>query len=133
MFQFSQASKDRLATVDPRLQLVAHRALQISKIDFGIPPYGGKRTEQEQFFLYSSGKSKADGIHNRSKHQDGKALDVYAYVDGKASWDRLHLAVVAAAMLQAATELGVKLRWGGLFKSWGDFPEGDYPHLELAD
>jgi len=50
------------------------------------------------------------------------ALDVYAYVDGAASWRPQHLATVAAAMLQAANELGVRLEWGGLWRSFVDMP-----------
>ena len=86
------------------------------------------RTADNQAALFASNKSKADGVVNKSYHQSGKALDVYAYVDGKASWSKQDLAIVACAMLQAAAELGYKLKWGGLWKSWQDFP-----HFELQD
>ncbi len=128
MFTFSKRSLERMRGVDQRLQEVAHRALQITKIDFGIPEFGGRRLAEEQYKLYVAGKSKADGYLKRSNHQDGRALDVYAYVDNRASWEREHLAMVAAAMLQAAGELGVRLRWGGLWRSFEDLP-----HFELVD
>ena len=127
-FQFSNASANRLQTVDPRLQAIANYAIEITKVDFGIPSTGGLRTEEEQNKLYHQGKSRLDGYKKRSNHQHGLALDVYAFVDGKASWEKEHLAMVAAAMLQAASGLGYELSWGGLWKSFED-----YPHFQLED
>jgi len=126
MYEFSNKSKERMLNVDARLQEVAYAALKISKVDFGIPSSGGRRTAQEQNNLFNQGASMCDGYDELSKHQHGKALDFYAYVDGKASWDELHLAMVATAFLEAATVLGIKLRWGGNFKNFKDMP-----HMEL--
>ena len=67
------------------------------------------------------------GSLTRAYHQTGNAVDVYAYVDGKASWDHEHLASVAAAMLQASSELGIPLEWGGLWKGFCD-----RPHFQLS-
>lgn len=122
MFQFSQRSLERMQGVDPRLKEIAKHAITISKIDFGIPADGGLRTAERQAELFAAGKSKADGVKNKSRHQSGNALDVYAYVEGKASWEKEHLAMVAAAMLQSASILGYKLEWGGLWKSFVDMP-----------
>lgn len=127
-FAFSEKSLERMRGVDDRLVEVMRYALSISEIDFGIPPYGGIRTEEEQALLYSQGKSKADGIKRKSKHQEGKAVDVYAYVDGKASWDEDHLTHIAAAVLQAAHKLGVRIQWGGFWKNFKDMP-----HFEVID
>ena len=102
MFKFSQTSKQRRAGVDPRLIAISDRALEISVVDFAIPKHGGKRTEEEQYQLFLDGKSRADGTNDLSYHQSGKALDFYAFVNGKASWNPGHLAMVAAAFLQAA-------------------------------
>lgn len=127
-YKFSINSAKVLAGVDSRLREIANRALEISKVDFGIPASGGMRTAAEQKSLFDYGKSQLDGFKKKSYHQAGKALDVYAYVDGKASWDESHLSMVACAMLQAASELGYKLEWGGL---WVNFV--DMPHFQLAD
>lgn len=126
-FAFSSKSRERMAGVDHDLVKVAERAIQLSKVDFGIPAYGGKRTAQEQAQLYAEKKSDCDGYRKKSHHQSGTALDVYAYVDGKASWEKEHLAMVAAAMLQAAAELGVKLEWGGLWTRFVDMPHFQKP------
>lgn len=112
--------------VDECLVKVAHRAIEITKIDFGIPETGGVRTPQQQHQLFLDLLSKADGMYKRSKHQDGLALDVFAYHKGEAKWGTKYLAQVACAFLQAANELGIKIKWGGL---WSTFR--DMPHFEL--
>jgi len=128
MFKLGQNSLNNRAGVDPRLIEISDLAISLSNIDFGIPSTGGLRTTEDQAKLFTSGVSKADGRNNKSYHQTGKAIDVYAYVDGKASWDKLHLALIAAVMLQAAAQLGYRLKWGGNWKSWQDMP-----HFELED
>ena len=125
-FKLSQNSINNLVGVDGRLIDIADLAIKLTNIDFGIPSTGGLRTAEDQAKLFTAGKSKADGRTNKSYHQSGKAVDVYAYVDGKASWEKEHLAIIAAAMLQASAQLGYELKWGGLWKSWQDFP-----HFEI--
>lgn len=127
-FRLGKNSIINLTGVDGRLIEIADLAITLSNVDFGIPSTGGLRTTEAQAKLFTDGVSKADGVNNKSYHQSGMALDVYAYVDGKASWDKLDLALVAAAMLQASAQLGHELKWGGLWKSWQD-----YPHFELRD
>lgn len=124
--RFSTTSYTRMHGIDPSLIKVAQRALELSPIDFGIPEYGGLRTAAEQNELYRKGLSQRDGYERKSYHQSGSALDVFAFVDGKASWEEAHLTTVAAAMLQAASEFGVRMRWGG---HWLDFR--DMPHFEI--
>tara|TARA_R110000850_G_scaffold107547_1_gene219275 strand:+ start:241 stop:630 length:390 start_codon:yes stop_codon:yes gene_type:complete len=127
-FKFGQNSLNNRAGVDLRLLEISDRAIQISIIDFGIPGSGGVRTTEDQAALFTAGKSKADGRTHKSYHQTGRALDVYAYVDGKASWSVEHLAVIAVAMMQAANELGYQLEWGGLWKGFQDMP-----HFQLGE
>jgi len=127
-FKLGKNSIKNLTGVDGRLIEIADLAIKISNIDFGIPSTGGLRSTEDQAELFRTGKSKADGRTNKSYHQSGKALDLYAYVDGKASWNTIHLALAASAMLQASAQLGYKLKWGGLWKSWQDMP-----HFELED
>jgi|TARA_R110000782_G_scaffold54391_2_gene114989 peptidoglycan L-alanyl-D-glutamate endopeptidase CwlK len=128
MFNLGTNSIKNLAGVDGRLIDIADLAIKLTNIDFGIPSTGGLRTAEVQAKLFEDGVSKADGVNNKSYHQSGKALDVYAYIDGKASWDHLHLTHIAAAMLQASGQLGYELKWGGLWKSWQDMP-----HFEIRD
>ena len=135
MFKLSLKSQQRREGVDPKLIEINNLALTISKIDFGISEYGGIRTVEEQRRLFNNGKSKADGVTNKSYHQTGRALDFYAYVNGRASWDHDHLAMVAAAHLQAASILGYPLEWGGFWESnelINGIPYGwDMAHIQL--
>jgi hypothetical protein len=127
VFSFGTTSNSRLNTVNPLLQRVFRRAIQLSPIDFGIPTDGGLRTAQRQHELFVLKKSMCDGYIKKSYHQSGNALDVYAYVDGKASWEKEHLAIIAAAVLQAAVELGIKVEWGGLWTKFVDMPHFQLP------
>ena len=127
-FKLSERSKMNMTGVDPRLIKIAEMAIEITRIDFGIPSDGGLRTPERQNELFKAGKSKLDGTRQKSEHQKGLALDFYAYVDGKASWEKEHLAQVAAAFLQSASILGYKLNWGGLWESFLDMP-----HVQLMD
>lgn len=122
MYKLGATSKARLAGVSPKLIRVIELALTISLIDFGIPADGGKRTDARQNELFKLGLSKADGYEKKSRHQSGDAFDVFAYVDGKASWDELHLTHIATAILSAASQLEVPLVWGGHFRSFKDLP-----------
>lgn len=145
-FRFSKASLDRLATVDPALQKVAHRALELSPIDFVVVQ--GNRTLDEQKRLYGKGRTaaqcRAKGVPIEyarpgeakvtwtlnSNHIGGKAVDVAPYVDGGIQWDdsgkRGLWPKIAAAFKQAAKELGVPITWGG---DWTTTV--DRPHFEL--
>lgn len=132
MFKFSKRSYDRMGGVDPKLIQIAERAIQITRIDFGIPEHGGVRSVETQQKLYADGLSNCDGLLKKSFHQPaedglGKAVDVFAYVDGKASWYEDHLTHIAAAFMQASCELGYKIEWGG-FWSWKDLP-----HFQLVE
>jgi len=135
MYKFSERSKERMRGVDSELRKVFDYAILISKIDFGIPRDGGLRTAERQNELFNEGKSKCDGYQDESRHQandfgESDALDFYAYVDGKASWDKMHLALVAATILQAASHLGIALEWGGFFGSKNGKFGWDMPHFQ---
>ena len=86
MFRFSKRSKGLLSGIDSRLADLMEDALAVSPIDFGIPNHGGIRTAEEQAALFKAGRSERDGVIKLSKHQSGKAVDIYAYVNGKATW-----------------------------------------------
>ena len=106
MFKLSQKSLDELKGVDPRLVAVVKRAIQLSKVDFGVTE--GLRSLATQKKFVAQGKSKT----MNSKHLTGNAVDLVAYVDGKVSWELNLYDNIADAMKQAATELKLPLRWG---------------------
>ena len=128
MFTLSKRSKERRRGVNSALIEISDLAITLTAIDFGHPEHAGKRSTETQRGLFDKGLSKCDGTMRKSYHQSGNALDFYAYVDGKASWKKEHLAMVACAFLQAASILGYQLEWGGLWKSFKDMP-----HFQLVE
>lgn len=131
-YQLSTSSKYNRQGVDQRLIDISDFALRISLVDFGHGQDSGKRTAKRQSELFDDEKSACDGYDKISNHQTGEALDFYAFVDGKASWKHEHLAMVAAAFLQAASILGYPVKWGGLWRSKKSKIYGwDMPHIEL--
>jgi peptidoglycan L-alanyl-D-glutamate endopeptidase CwlK len=105
-WKFGKRSIIKMDGIDENLKAVTTRALQLSPIDFGVTC--GLRTQHEQNQLMATGKTQA----RYSRHQDGMAVDVVAYVDGKVSWEIKHYVVIAQAFAEAARELDVKIRWG---------------------
>jgi len=67
----------------------------------------GLRTIQEQEALVAKGASQT----MKSKHLEGNAVDLMAWVDG-GRWELNLYDEIADAMLKAAKELGVTIRWG---------------------
>ena len=133
-YSLSKKSKKNREGVDPRLIEIGDLAVTLTLIDFGHGNTAGLRSAQTQHALFLGGKSKADGYDKIGKHQSGKALDFYAYINGAASWAPIHLAMVATAFLQAASILGYKIQWGGLWPSKARGMYGwDMAHIELVD
>lgn len=136
-FQFSKSSADRMAGVNKDLITIFNEAIKNSPIDFGIPKHGGLRSQIEQNDLYKQNLSKCDGFVKLSNHQTGNALDFYAYVNGRASWDSVHLGMVAAVIMKTAKRLkkegkiDIEINWGGTFGS-NDFHGWDMPHIEVV-
>jgi len=106
-YKFGGSSEMKLAGVEPALIAVTRRALELSVMDFGITC--GLRTQHEQNQLVIQGKSQI----RHSRHQDGMAVDIVVYKDGKVTWELAHYIVVAEAFAKAAKELKTPLRWGG--------------------
>ena len=123
MFRLSQRSIKRLEGVNNVLKLIAIQGIIDSPIDFGIPLFGGLRTADDQLILFKRGVSKCDGYRRKSYHQSGKAFDIYAYVNRKASWDPKHYEPIAKHLQAFAKEkFNIKLEWGGNFRSFIDMP-----------
>jgi peptidoglycan L-alanyl-D-glutamate endopeptidase CwlK len=133
-YALSESSRQNRSGVDERLVRISDRAIEITLIDFGHGRDSGKRLPSRQNELFNEEKSKCDGYIKKSYHQTGRALDFYAFIDGKASWQRDYLAMVACAFLQAASELEIKIAWGGLWRSKShQFYGWDMPHIQLDE
>lgn len=147
-FKLSRRSLDNLEGVNEDLVAVVKMAIMTSKIDFGV--IQGLRTIEQQKELVAKGASQT----MKSKHLEGRAVDLMAYINGRGSWELNVYDEVADAMKEAADMLGVKIRWGAawhiddiaayegtmedamneyidLRRSQGRRPFIDAPHFEL--
>lgn len=109
MFKFSNKSIKTLETVHPKLQDVVNRAIELSTVDFTV--FEGLRTKEKQAEYVKKGVSKT----MNSKHLTGNAVDLVPYVNGRVVWEWEHCYDVCKAMIVAANEKGVTLRWGGVW------------------
>jgi len=141
-YRFSKTSQDRLNTCESELIHLLSLSLQYSPVDFGIAC--GHRSTEEQQALYARGRTEPrsivtniDGISKLSKHnhKPSKAVDIYAWVNGKVSWDKEHLCLIAGVIYATAQAIGVKIRWGGNWDGDGEIISDqiliDLPHYEL--
>jgi peptidoglycan L-alanyl-D-glutamate endopeptidase CwlK len=106
MFKLSKRSHDRLFGVDPRLVAVVNTAINITKVDFGVVE--GLRTIETQRAYFNAGKSQT----MESKHLDGRAVDLVAFVNGAVSWELNLYDEIAESMRIGALEHDLPLRWG---------------------
>ena len=128
MPKFGRKSKERLSTCESNLQKVFNEV--IKHVDCSV--LEGHREKDRQNKLFKEGKTKVkypDGRHNR---QPSSAVDVTPYpVDWK---DRERQTLFAGFVIGVASQMGIKLRWGG---DWDqDFQVvdnrfDDFPHFEL--
>jgi peptidoglycan LD-endopeptidase CwlK len=148
-FKLSQRSLDKLQGVDEQLVATVKLAISLTKTDFGV--ICGLRTIEEQRALVAKGASKT----MRSKHLEGKAVDLMAYVGSRGSWELNLYDDLADAMKAAAKETDAVVRWGAawhipdirqwngsmedamnayvdLRRSEGKRPFIDGPHFELV-
>ena len=106
MFKLSKRSLDRMDGIDERLEAVVRHAITATKIDFGV--ICGMRTLEEQRALVEKGASQT----MKSKHLDGHAVDLMAYIGSRGSWELNLYDDIADAMAEGAREVDVPIRWG---------------------
>jgi len=117
----NKKSLDRLSGVHPDLVAVVKLAIELSDIDFQV--IEGVRSKARQEQLFKAGASKT----MNSRHLTGHAVDLAALVNDSIRWDWPLYFKIADAMKKAATQLKIKIVWGG---DWKTFKDG--PHFELS-
>jgi len=105
-FRLSDRSLSKLQGVDEQLVATVKLAILNTKIDFGV--ICGLRTIEEQRVLVEKGASKT--MH--SKHLEGNAVDLMAYIGSRGSWELNLYDDIANAMKEAAIETGAVICWG---------------------
>lgn len=107
-------SKAMLIGVHPELVKVVNLAIRITKQDFAV--HDGLRTIAEQREYVRRGVSKTmDSKHMKQADGFGHAVDLVPFVNGQLRWEWKPIYNIAAAVREAAGDLGVKLTWGGVW------------------
>lgn len=134
MPRFGRASRQRLATCDPRLQEIFNEVIKT----WDCTIVCGHRTEEDQNRAYDEKKSKLK--FPKSKHNTylSKAVDVAPYYANVGIlWTDLGgFYMFAGYVIRVAEQLGYKLRYGGDWngnKSTADQTFNDLPHFELVE
>ncbi|MAJ44472.1 MAG: peptidase M15 [Candidatus Marinimicrobia bacterium] len=105
-FKLSQRSIDRMKGIDPDLQKVVEEAIKITEVDFGVTC--GMRTVAEQEELVAKGASQT----MKSKHLEGRAVDLVAYLGPRISWELNLYDDIANAIAIAAAKVNIPIKWG---------------------
>lgn len=148
-FILSKLSLNRLEGVHPVLVSVVRRAIELTQQDFMVVE--GVRSVQQCYVNWGKGRTAAQctaaGVpasyaqpklpkvtwlsnplnskHCVQKSGFGHAVDLVPY---PVDWNDLKkFQVIANAMKAAAIDLGVKITWGGDWKT-----SKDYPHFEVV-
>jgi len=122
MPRFSRSSEARLSTCHPDLQRVLREAIKV--YDFTV--LCGHRNEAEQNEAYECGASKLPWPKSRHNTNPSMAVDVAPY---PIDWcDREEFHYLAGLLEGVASQLGVRLQWGGRWLSLVDLP-----HLEIKE
>lgn len=138
MFYLSRRSLSRLRGVHNDLVRVVQRAILSTVCDFTV--LEGVRSRERQRKLYQAGASKImNSRHVPVPEEEGGtglafAVDLGAYLDGEVRWDWPLYHQIATAMMAAAAEESVTIRWGGDWDSDGEYDDEkwrDGPHFEL--
>lgn len=116
----SLRDQQRLAGVNPRLVRVIAAVAAAAPGRFFVTE--GLRTKERQAALVKAGKSRT----MRSKHLTGNAVDIVVLKNGVVTWDFAEYRELADLIKAEAERQGVKLTWGG---DWKSFKDG--PHFQI--
>lgn len=143
MYKLSRSSRKNLKGVDKEIMHLLEISITYSPYDFGIPKYGGFRSEDRQRELYEIGRrgkssektvTNCDGKIKKSYHQSGFAFDIFIYDEHGACWDCTYkykeVKEHIFAMFDFAKNCGyfedMKIEWGG------DWKFRDIPHFQIV-
>lgn len=156
-FALGTRSQANLAGVHPHLRAVVERAIQLTRQDFTVVE--GVRSKERMWEIFGQGRTRAEcraaGVpesyarpgenrvtwlrnplnsnHRRMPDGFGHAVDIYPFpYDHK---DLRKFDEIALAMMSAAVELGIRIRWGADWDMDGkprERGESDSPHFEIA-
>ncbi len=130
MPSFSKVSRQRLSTVDPKLQRILEKAIE--RFDFSV--LCGHRTKEDQDKAFNDGFSKVAFPNSKHNSFPSMAVDIAPW---PIDWnDRERFYYMAGVVVTVAAEMGIPIRWGGNWDMDFDLRNGgsflDLPHFELV-
>jgi len=120
MYELSTRSLRKLDSVHDDLARVARKAIQITRVDFGISE--GVRSYQRQVELMKDKKTTTlHSLHLLQNDGYSHAIDVFAYMNGKTIFnDPKYYGPIVQAFMTTAISLGVQIECGHLWKNFHD-------------
>ncbi len=122
-------SRENLQDVDADLVRVLEEA--IKHFDFSV--IWGHRGEEPQDKAFAAGRSKNRWPTSKHNRLPSKAVDIVPYPGGyEASYERFF--EMATYVMAAASQLGVKVKWGGHWVNYtgkGKY-DRDWAHFEIV-
>lgn len=120
MPKFSKSSLEKLETCDERLQRLMKEAIKY--YDFSV--LCGHRGKEEQNRVYEKGNSSLKWPYSKHNKKPSLAVDIAPYPIDWHNIDRFY--ELAGVVKTCAEQLNLKVRWGG---DWLSFK--DYPHWQV--
>ncbi|MDR1112390.1 MAG: M15 family metallopeptidase [Bacteroidales bacterium] len=143
---------EKMKGVDDRLKSVVNAAVAMYEHDVNCTE--GVRTLAKQNAYYAQGRKPLEAVNQlrkqagiapitsaqnkavtwtmKSKHLEGKAVDLVPQIDGKVRYDLCR--EFAPCMIKVSKELNIPIRWGADWNGNGvayEKGETDSPHFEL--
>lgn len=122
MPQFGDKSKERLSQSHPDLQRIFNEVIKTydCKVECGY------RDKEAQERAHRDGFSKVHFPNSKHNHLPSLAVDVIPY---PVDWTNVERFKELGGLVKETAEgMGIKIRWGGDFEKWKD-----YPHYELKE
>jgi len=120
--KFSNRSQKRLSTCEQPLQDLFNEV--IKHIDCTV--LDGYRDKERQNKVFNEGKSKARFPQSRHNTYPSQAIDVIPY---PVDWEDINRFYEFAGIVQGiASQMNIKIKWGGNFKNFFDGP-----HYQLEE
>lgn len=130
MYYFSENSQQKIQTIHADLKLIVLRGIKV--FDFSIT--SGYRDKKTQNALFLVGKSQLEYPKSKHNHEPALAFDADPYPIDYKDLNRYYF--MAGLFKGIASELNIKLRWGGDWNSNNDFKDNkfnDLGHFELVE
>lgn len=130
MPRFGSRSKKRLATCDDRLQDLFKEVVK----HFDCSVIQGYRGKADQNKAFDEGRSKLRYPHGKHNASPSKAVDVAPYPINWSDRDRFHY--FGGFVLGIASQMGLKIRWGGDWDRDTEVKDNrfdDLPHFEIRE